>query len=92
MDMGHGEGVRRYQLTQGLPLASGNTAGTNGPSSELEEGIVSESSSTGDCLLLCLSYKKLMLPQPGSWYLNLGYSVCNYLFSMSIQYMCGALK
>lgn len=69
MDMGCGEETvdgRWYQLTQGLPLASGNTAGTNGPSSELAEGIVSESSSTGDyhCLSLCLSYKQLMLSQP----------------------------
>ncbi len=55
-----------YQLTQGLPLASGNTAGTNGPSSELAERIVGESSSTGDyhCLSHCLSYKPLMLSQP----------------------------
>lgn len=65
---------RWYQLTQGLPLASGNTAGTNGPSSELAERIVSESSSTGDYhgLLLCLSDKQLMLSQPT----NLAHSVC----------------
>lgn len=53
---GYGE-VGRYQLTQGLSLASENTAGTNGPSSELQLGMVSESCSTDDCLFPCLSYK-----------------------------------
>lgn len=47
MDVGRGEGGRGCHLTQGLPLASGNTEGTKGPSSELEDGIVSESYSTG---------------------------------------------
>lgn len=43
MDMGGGEGGRGCHLTQGLPVAPGNMAGTNGPSSELEERIVSDS-------------------------------------------------
>lgn len=51
-----------YQLSKGLPVALGNTAGTNGPSSKLAEGIVSESSSAGD--YCCLSCKQLMLPRP----------------------------
>lgn len=51
-----------YQLSKGLPVALGNTAGTNGPSSKQAEGIVSESSSAGD--YCCLSCKQLMLPRP----------------------------
>lgn len=64
MDVGRGEDGRRYQLTQGLPLASGNTAGTNGPSSERAEGIASESSSAGNYLSVRLRYEQLMLPRP----------------------------
>lgn len=61
MDMGCREEMVDDITTQGLPPASGTTAGTNGPSSELVEEIVSESSSTGDyhCLSLCLSHKQL---------------------------------
>lgn len=47
-----GWGVRWYQLSQNLPLASGNITDTNGPSSALTEDIASESSSPGDKPLL----------------------------------------
>lgn len=42
-------GGRRYRLTRGLPPASGNTPGTNGPSSELEEAIVSHQAQVMAC-------------------------------------------
>lgn len=41
-------GVGWYQLTQSLPVASGNSPGTSGPSSALTEAIASGSSSPGD--------------------------------------------
>lgn len=65
---------RWYQLTQGLPLASGNKAGANGPSSVLAEGIVSESSSTGDyhSLFTLAVIQQLILSQPT----NPAHSVC----------------
>lgn len=44
--------MRWYQLTQNLPLASGNSTDTNGPSLALTEEIASESAGPGDKPLL----------------------------------------
>lgn len=57
VDEGGGVGGRSrwYQFTQSLPVASGNSPGTSGPSSALTEALASESSSPGDKPLLSTS-------------------------------------
>lgn len=61
--------MRWYQLTQNLPLASGNSTDTNGPSLALTEEIASESSSPGDKpLLFTPPVIQLLLAQPTGFF------------------------
>lgn len=66
--------MRWYQLTQNLPLASGNSTDTNGPSLALTEGIASESAGPGDKpLLFTPPVIPLLLAQPtGSFHTGHG--------------------